>query len=113
MEHMKALLHHHSSSAPSDTEQTMSAEQIEQEKRFVAHFSDQQHSLPPSEMCEFPSFARFISAGIFSAVSGAYSNEGLCRQHHPRNRELGGSSRGLGVGDFDLVRTLGTGAWCD
>jgi hypothetical protein len=53
MEHMKALLHHHSSSAASDSEQTMPSGQIEQEKQFVGQFSNEQHPLPPQEMCEF------------------------------------------------------------
>jgi len=53
----------------------------EEEKQFVAHFSDMQHPLPPAEI-----------------------------QQDKRNKALGGSSRGLSVRDFELVRTLGTGA---
>jgi protein kinase A len=68
------------------------AETAEHDKQFVAHF-DQQHPLPPSEV-----------------------------QQDPRNKELGRSSKGLSVHDFELVRTLGTGMcycrlllvkWCD
>jgi hypothetical protein len=68
------------------------AETAEQDKQFVAHF-DQQHPLPPSEV-----------------------------QQDSRNKELGRSSKGLSVHDFELVRTLGTGTcytllafryWCD
>jgi protein kinase A len=55
------------------------AETAEHDKQFVAHF-DQQHPLPPSEV-----------------------------QQDPRNKELGRSSKGLSVHDFELVRTLGTG----
>jgi len=60
----------------------MSPEEIEQEKQFVAQFSEQQHPLPPHEI-----------------------------QQHPRNKELGGSSKGLSIRDFELVRTLGTGTF--
>lgn len=60
----------------------MPPQQIEQEKQFVAQFSNEQHPLPPDEI-----------------------------QHHPRNKELGGSSRGLSIHDFELVRTLGTGTF--
>lgn len=60
-----------------------SPETIEQEKQFIADFAEEQHPLPPDEI-----------------------------QQNPRNRELGGSSRGLSVQDFELVRTLGTGACC-
>ncbi len=56
---------------------------VEQEKQFVAHFSEQQHPLPPEEV-----------------------------QQHPRNKDLGRSSRALSIHDFELVRTLGTGACC-
>ena len=52
----------------------------QQEKAFVANFSAAQHTLPPEEV-----------------------------QQDPRNKELGRSSRGLSVRDFELVRTLGTG----
>lgn len=54
----------------------------EQEKQFVAHFSDQHEPLPPEEV-----------------------------QQDPRNKELGRSSRALSVKDFELVRTLGTGTF--
>ena len=60
-----------------------SAETIEQEKHFIAEFAEPHHPLPPEEV-----------------------------QQDPRNKELGKSSRGLSVEDFDLVRTLGTGACC-
>lgn len=60
-----------------------SPETIEQEKHFIAEFAEQQHPLPPEEV-----------------------------QQDPRNKELGKSSRGLSVEDFELVRTLGTGACC-
>jgi hypothetical protein len=53
----------------------------QQEKDFVAHFSDQQHVLPPDEVLQ-----------------------------DPRNMDLGHSSKSLSVRDFELVRTLGTGA---
>lgn len=47
----------------------------------MARFADVAHPLPPAEI-----------------------------QQNPRNKALGGSSRSLGVRDFELVRTLGTGA---
>jgi protein kinase A len=57
---------------------------IEEEKQFVAHFQDNQlqHPLPPEEI-----------------------------EKDPKNKQLGRSSRGLRVTDFELVRTLGTGAY--
>jgi protein kinase A len=58
-------------------------EVADQEKQFVAHFSEQHSPLPPEEV-----------------------------QQAPRNKELGRSSRALSVHDFELVRTLGTGACC-
>ena len=61
----------------------MSSEQREHEKQFIAHYSDQQHSLEPDEIAQ-----------------------------DPRNKELGASSKGLSVRDFELVRTLGTGMCC-
>lgn len=51
-----------------------------EERQFVAHFSQEQHILPPEEI-----------------------------QQNPRNKELGGTSRSLSARDFDLIRTLGTG----
>jgi protein kinase A len=53
-----------------------------QEKQFVAKFRDEQKVLPPEQI-----------------------------QQDPRNKELGGSSKYLSVRDFELVRTLGTGAF--
>lgn len=53
-----------------------------EERQFVAHFSQEQHVLPPDEI-----------------------------QQNPRNKELGASSRTLSVRDFELVRTLGTGKY--
>ncbi|ESZ98360.1 cAMP-dependent protein kinase catalytic subunit [Sclerotinia borealis F-4128] len=53
-----------------------------EERQFVAHFSQEQHILPPEEI-----------------------------QQNPRNKELGASSRSLSVRDFELVRTLGTGTF--
>jgi protein kinase A len=55
---------------------------VEEEKQFIARFSEQHHPLPPEDV-----------------------------QQDPRNKELGRSSRGLSVKDFDLVRTLGTGVY--
>jgi protein kinase A len=76
-----AHLHHTTSrGSMSATERKSIAEQ---EKQFVAHFSDQHDPLPPEEV-----------------------------QQDPRNKELGRSSRALSVNDFELVRTLGTGAFC-
>lgn len=57
-------------------------EVAEQEKQFVAHFSEQHDPLPPEEVSQAP-----------------------------RNKELGRSSRALTVHDFELVRTLGTGTF--
>ena len=60
----------------------MTTEIIEREKQFVAQFPEQQqHVLPPEQI-----------------------------QQDPRNKALGGSSRGLSCDDFELVKTLGTGA---
>jgi protein kinase A len=56
-------------------------EVADQEKQFVAHFSEQHETLPPEEVLQAP-----------------------------RNKELGRSSRALSVNDFELVRTLGTGS---
>jgi hypothetical protein len=60
----------------------MSTEIIEREKQFVAQFSEQQHDVLPPEQI----------------------------QQNPSNKALGGSSKGLNVDDFELVKTLGTGA---
>jgi len=74
--------HHHStSSKPMSPDEKIAVAQ--QEKQFVAHFSEQSHPLPPEEV-----------------------------QQDPRNKDLGRSSRALSVHDFELVRTLGTGACC-
>ena len=66
----------------SSSDPMASAETIEQEKHFIAEFAEQQTPLPPEQV-----------------------------QKDPRNKELGRSSRGLSVEDFELVRTLGTGAF--
>ena len=85
------LLHHHHHNGPSHhasptssspTSSIVTPETIRQEKQFVAQFSSEQSVLPPDEI-----------------------------QQDPRNKELGGSSKGLSVRDFELVRTLGTGAF--
>jgi len=69
------LLHHHSS------KEETTPEVIEQEKHFVAQFSEGPHAHLPAD--EF--------------------------KNDPQNKQLGGSSRGLGVEDFILIKTLGTG----
>jgi protein kinase A len=85
------LLHHHSyhsthhtsTSSSSTNSSSVSSEAIkQQEKQFIAKFSEQPIVLPPDKI-----------------------------QQDPRNKELGGSSKGLSVRDFELVRTLGTGAF--
>ncbi|KAB8296079.1 hypothetical protein EYC80_008884 [Monilinia laxa] len=53
-----------------------------EERQFVAHFSQEQHIVPPEEI-----------------------------QQNPRNKELGGTSKSLTARDFDLIRTLGTGTF--
>lgn len=53
----------------------------EEGKQFVARYSDNQHPLPPSEILE-----------------------------DPQEKDLGCQSRALSIRDFELVRTLGTGA---
>lgn len=73
---MASAVLHHEKSKP----EIVSPETIEQEKQFVAHFSDSQRPLAPDEIAE-----------------------------DARNKELGHSSKGLSVKDFELVRTLGTG----
>ncbi|PSS28090.1 hypothetical protein M430DRAFT_162973 [Amorphotheca resinae ATCC 22711] len=78
---MAATLLHHHRSTPAGTP-AVDPDVVEQEKKFVAAFSDQTHVLPPDEI-----------------------------QQDPRNKELGGKSRGLSVRDFELVRTLGTGTF--
>ena len=76
--HNAHLPRHSSQSVMSPTERK---EVADQEKQFVAHFSEQHETLPPEEVLQAP-----------------------------RNKELGRSSRALSVHDFELVRTLGTGA---
>lgn len=76
-----AVFHHGSQSTPALTPEQM-AQAAEQEKEFIAHFSDVQRPLAPGEI-----------------------------QQAPRNKELGRSSKGLSVRDFELVRTLGTGTY--
>lgn len=74
------LLHHHRSTTEDKIQ--VSAQTHDQEKAFVAQFiGGQQHPLAPEEV-----------------------------QQDPRNKDLGRSSRGLTVKDFELVRTLGTGS---
>jgi protein kinase A len=84
---MAALLHKIQDHIPggnsSSSDPMASAETIEQEKQFIAEFAEQEHPLPPEEV-----------------------------QQDPRNKELGKSSKGLGIDDFELVRTLGTGRCC-
>jgi len=60
----------------------MPPEVIEQEKHFVAQFADGPHA--------------HLSADEF--------------KNDPQNKQLGGSSRGLSIHDFILIKTLGTGA---
>lgn len=60
--------------------ESVSAEQVERDKQFVAHYAESQHTLAPEEIAQ-----------------------------DAKNKELGHSSKGLSVKDFDLVRTLGTG----
>lgn len=84
--HASAFIHHHSHSESASEVQQQKHEMatpqlIEEEKQFIAHFADQTQPLPPDEV-----------------------------HQAPRNKELGRSSRALRVSDFDLVRTLGTGA---
>jgi protein kinase A len=61
---------------------SIASEHREQEKQFIANFSENQHPLPPSEVAQ-----------------------------DSRNKQLGHSSRGLSVKDFDLIKTLGTGTF--
>jgi protein kinase A len=90
MHQMASAVLHHEKSV---THEMASPETIEHEKQFVAHFAEnqQEHPLAPDEIMQ-----------------------------NSRNKELGHSSKGLSVRDFDLVRTLGTGTclllvlvWCD
>jgi len=59
-----------------------SQETHDEERAFVAHFQERENSLAPEEV-----------------------------QQDPRNKDLGRSSRGLNVHDFELVMTLGTGTF--
>jgi protein kinase A len=85
-----AVLHHHSLSHESAQEMEQKKHEmatpqlIEEEKQFIANFQENrlEHPLPPEEI-----------------------------EKDPRNKQLGRSSRGLRVTDFELVRTLGTGAY--
>ena len=82
---MAAIIHKiqdHLPGGTSSSDPMASPETIEQEKEFIADFAEQQHPLPPEEV-----------------------------QQDPRNKELGRSSSGLSVDDFELVRTLGTGEY--
>lgn len=117
MEHMKALLHHRPSSAALESDEAMSLERAERERRFIAQFSNDQHPLPPDEMyastplLSHPSprpdcFTRRDTNRLMSTWLTLVH----CRQQDPRNKSLGGSSKGLTLRDFELVRTLGTGA---
>ena len=82
------LLQHHHAPSQQDSPTSASAsslvtpESASQEKQFVAQFSGEQAVLPPDEI-----------------------------QKDPRNKELGVSSKSLSLRDFELVRTLGTGAF--
>ncbi|KAE8454456.1 hypothetical protein EG329_000079 [Mollisiaceae sp. DMI_Dod_QoI] len=67
---------------PSQPTAAEMAQTTEHEKEFIAHFSDVQHPLAPGEV-----------------------------HQDARNKELGRSSKGLSVKDFELVRTLGTGTF--
>lgn len=76
-----AVFHHGSQSTPALSPEQM-AQAAEQEKEFIAHFSDVQRPMAPGEV-----------------------------QQAPKNKDLGKSSKGLSVRDFELVRTLGTGTY--
>ena len=76
------ILHPNHHGSSSSENMTASLQTAQHEKQFIAHFSEQQRPLPPDEIAQ-----------------------------DPRNKELGRSSRSLSVHDFELVRTLGTGAW--
>jgi protein kinase A len=79
--HMPTGLLHKATSITGTGSNMAPSQTTQQEKDFVAHFSDQQHVLPPEEVLQ-----------------------------DPRNKDLGHSSKSLSVRDFELVRTLGTGA---
>jgi len=64
----------------SRSDEPCSEEKHQEEKDFVAHYAEQHEILAPEEV-----------------------------QQDPRNKDLGRSSRGLNVHDFNLIRTLGTG----
>ncbi|KAH7390264.1 camp-dependent protein kinase A [Cadophora sp. MPI-SDFR-AT-0126] len=66
----------------SRSDEPCSEEKHQEEKDFVAHFAEQHDILAPEEV-----------------------------QQDPRNKDLGRSSRGLNVHDFNLIRTLGTGTF--
>jgi protein kinase A len=74
------LHHHHTSPPPSGTPATSPT--AEQEKHFIAQYSELQRVLPPDQI-----------------------------QGDQRNKALGSSSKGLTLRDFELVRTLGTGVF--
>ncbi|KAF8859788.1 camp-dependent protein kinase A [Acephala macrosclerotiorum] len=74
-----SVFHHGSQSTQSAAEM---AQTTEQEKQFIAHFSDEQHPLALGEVAQ-----------------------------NSKKKELGRSSKGLSVRDFELVRTLGTGTF--
>jgi protein kinase A len=75
--------HHTSPSSSSSNSSSVSPETVkQQEKQFITRFCEQPIVLPPDKI-----------------------------QQDPRNKELGGSSKALSVRDFELVRTLGTGAF--
>jgi protein kinase A len=84
LHHHHGSSHHASPTSTSPASSIVSAETIRQEKQFVAQYSGELAVLPPDEI-----------------------------QQDPRNKELGGSSKGLSVRDFELVRTLGTGVYYD
>ncbi|KUJ06300.1 camp-dependent protein kinase A [Mollisia scopiformis] len=79
---MAAAVFHHGSQSQAPLTPEQMAQANEHEKEFIAHFSDTQRPLAPGEVAE-----------------------------SPRNKELGKSSKGLSIRDFELVRTLGTGTF--
>lgn len=80
--HQHGPSHHTSPTSSSPASSIVTPETVRQEKQFVAKFSSDQKVLPPEKI-----------------------------QQDPRNKELGCSSKALSVRDFELVRTLGTGAF--
>lgn len=60
----------------------MTPEAREQEKQFIANFSENQHPLPPGEVAQ-----------------------------DTKKKHLGQSSRALSIKDFELAKTLGTGTF--